>query len=202
MGACAERAKPRIGTGLARTDHYDTIVVGAGPAGNMAAWELARAGQRVALLEKQTLPRHKTCGGGMPMVVSQVLELESLRDLAPTAFVECDTRYLRHTWNWNSACLAPMNPDAAEGDPSAPGRSLWMVQRSVFDHALTQRAAAAGADLKDGLPVHSIESSPEAVTVRAGSDGAEWMATCDTLIGADGANGITARRFGLRRHRT
>jgi len=44
--------------------HYDAIVVGAGPAGNAAAFELGRNGARIALLEKQSLPRHKTCGGG------------------------------------------------------------------------------------------------------------------------------------------
>src|ERR1051325_8192955 len=95
--------------------HYDVIVVGAGPAGNAAAFDLARGGAKVALLEKQTLPRHKTCGGGMPMMVSQVLALEEIRDLAPDAFVEADTQFMRHTWNFDDPVLVPMNPD--EEDP-------------------------------------------------------------------------------------
>jgi geranylgeranyl reductase family protein len=189
---------------LALSNHYDVIVVGAGPAGTTAAWELARSGRRVALIEKQTLPRHKTCGGGMPMVVAQLLELDTLRDLAPEAFVECDTRYLRHTWNWHDACLAPMNPEAADaetGTPTPPTRSLWMVRRSVFDNALARRAEAAGAELRDGLAIRAIETDGNRVTVRAGTDAATWSATCDTLIGADGANGVTARSVGLRRER-
>jgi flavin-dependent dehydrogenase len=44
---------------------YDALVVGAGPAGSHLAWLLARAGRRVALLDKARFPRHKTCGGGL-----------------------------------------------------------------------------------------------------------------------------------------
>jgi len=40
----------------------DVIVVGAGPAGTVAAIVLARAGARVRLLDRATFPRHKLCG--------------------------------------------------------------------------------------------------------------------------------------------
>jgi geranylgeranyl reductase family protein len=178
--------------------HYDVIVVGAGPAGNAAAFALARGGAKVALLEKQTLPRHKTCGGGMPMVVSQILELEALRDLAPDAFVEADTRFMRHTWKFGDPCLASMNPEPHDG----PELSLWMVRRSVFDNALAQRAAHAGAELRDGLPVRTLEverNGPVRITAE-GTTGT-WSATADVVIGADGANGIVARSVGLRKER-
>jgi menaquinone-9 beta-reductase len=42
---------------------WDVIVIGAGPAGAMAARLLARAGRSVLLVERKTLPRHKPCGG-------------------------------------------------------------------------------------------------------------------------------------------
>ncbi|MBK7598163.1 MAG: FAD-dependent monooxygenase [Acidobacteria bacterium] len=43
-------------------NQYDVIVIGAGPAGSTAAALMARAGQRVLLLEKSVFPRHKLCG--------------------------------------------------------------------------------------------------------------------------------------------
>src|SRR5579875_1385414 len=43
----------------------DVIIVGAGPAGCAAAYDLARAGVRVLLLDKRSFPRHKACACGL-----------------------------------------------------------------------------------------------------------------------------------------
>src|SRR5438270_179157 len=107
---------------------YDLIVIGAGPAGATAAGEAARAGLKTLLLEKQPLPRHKTCGGGMPMTVGS-----ALRDLVPEAFVEADVRFMRHTWKFTDPVMGEVNP-AGSGDPI----SLWMARRDVFDNILAQ----------------------------------------------------------------
>ena len=40
----------------------DVLVVGAGPAGSLAALTLARAGLAVRLIDRATFPRHKLCG--------------------------------------------------------------------------------------------------------------------------------------------
>lgn len=179
--------------------NYDVIVCGAGPAGSIAALTAAQAGLKVALLEKYPLPRHKTCGGGTPMVVQ-----EFLRDLAPEAFVESNVLRMRHTWNFAEPCLAAINPP----ETAAP-LSLWMMQRSRFDNALAQRAAQAGADLRDGLAVRSVEIDGDRVQVRAQATktstsetkGQEFVASARHVIGADGANGITSKAANLRQTR-
>jgi flavin-dependent dehydrogenase len=51
---------------------FDTIIVGAGPAGNTVAYFLSLAGKRVLVLEKERLPRYKACGGALsPKVLKQ-----------------------------------------------------------------------------------------------------------------------------------
>ena len=67
---------------MAAQNGFDVVVVGAGPAGAVCAFDLARGGARVALVEQATLPRYKPCGGGitwktvrwLPFPVTPVVE--------------------------------------------------------------------------------------------------------------------------------
>lgn len=180
--------------------HYDLIVCGAGPSGAIAATIAAQAGLKVALLEKHILPRHKTCGGGTPTVMQPLL-----RDLAPEAFVEATVLSMRHTWNFGDPYLANIN--ASTDDRPL---SIWMMQRSIFDNALAQQAVQGGAELRDGLAVRSVAVEGDRVRVSAQaikahgslSKGDEFVATARTVIGADGANGITANAASLRQKRS
>jgi flavin-dependent dehydrogenase len=71
---------------------FDVAIIGSGPAGASAAFELAKSGISTVIIEKETLPRYKTCGGGlvfrgrknMPFDVSSVVEKE---------FYEVDTYF-------------------------------------------------------------------------------------------------------------
>ncbi len=168
---------------------YDVLVCGAGPAGACAGYETAAAGLKTLILERRLLPRYKTCGGGVPLTVGG-----ELPGLVPEAFVEATVTHLRHTWDFGDAHLAEINPDPAE-----PPMSLWMVQRSVFDNALTERAARAGCDVRDGQALKSVEAEGEARVRVTTANGEVYFAS--HVIGADGANGIVARMAGLRKNR-
>ena len=60
----------------AAVDRADVVIIGAGPAGSLAAFRLARAGARVALIDGSH-PREKPCGGG---VTGRALALGRRRD--------------------------------------------------------------------------------------------------------------------------
>lgn len=171
-------------------EDWDLIVTGSGPAGCIAAAEAAKAGMRTLLLEKRTLPRHKTCGGGVPVALRSIAP-----DIDPKAVAEKQVRFMRHTWKFGSPILAPIGSEGITDD----SLTLWMVQRSVFDHHLAMRAVRFGAELRDGVTVMSVETAKEGVTVRTQTAaGKEARLHADFVIGADGANGVIAKHSGLQ----
>lgn len=165
---------------------YDVIVIGAGPGGCTAALTAARAGMKVALIERHSLPRHKTCGGGVPLGVS-----EHLPDFNPADYADCTIRYMRHTFRFGRALTAPIH--ASPQEVSLTG--LWCVRRDVFDHALATAAAEAGAEVRDALTLENLTLDRTGVLVNASNrdHSSSWSATASYVIGADGANGMTAR---------
>ncbi len=54
---------------------FDVIVVGAGPSGSTTAYELAKAGMSVLMLEKEKFPRYKPCGGGLSLKIERILSI-------------------------------------------------------------------------------------------------------------------------------
>lgn len=123
----------------------DVAVVGAGPAGAMAAHALARRGLDVTLLEKATMPRFKVCGCCLNADALALLERAGMA--APVAAL-------------GGPRLARMEV-AAEGRRAAvalpPGRA---ISRSALDAALAGQARDAGARLLEGTTARWRESRP------------------------------------------
>jgi geranylgeranyl reductase family protein len=153
-------------------EHYDIAVVGAGPAGSTAAYRLARAHARVLLIDKKRFPRDKPCGGGLTMRAVRQLPF-SVEPVVEDRITRtrCRLRYGATLEHRSSQVLCVM------------------TQRRRLDAFLVDRAVEAGADFRDGVDV-SIESD-----TRLRVDGRP--VEVGTLIGADGANGVTARSLEL-----
>ena len=59
---------------------YDAVVVGMGPAGATAAYQLSRAGLSVLAIEKETHPRYKVCGGGLSARIDRIFVADNPSD--------------------------------------------------------------------------------------------------------------------------
>lgn len=166
--------------------NYDAIVIGAGPAGSTAARLLARYGASVLLLDRHGFPRDKPCGGGVTLRAASVQDI----DLSPV--IERTIHGARFSLRLGQSF------DRRYREPLT-----YMTQRRRLDEFLAERAAEAGADFHDGVPVREIDvagaSKPppagRPITVRANGDAYRSR----ILIGADGANGICGEALGLRR---
>ena len=162
------------------TTRVDAVVIGAGPAGASAAWVLATAGASVIILDRARFPRDKPCGGGV--LVSALNHLPF--DLSPV--VEREIRGFRVRYRRN-----------AEFSHRYDRPLAVMTQRSRLDAFLAEQAAEAGAELRDGAAVRSMELNGAAV-IRTASGG---VFEAGVAIAADGANGVARRALGLPRLR-
>ncbi len=120
--------------GMAPT--HDLIVIGGGPAGSAAGLTAARAGLRVALVDKAQFPRDKLCGGGITGRGRRHLREVFALDVERPEFLRCD----RIRLTAGGQTLA----DVAEAPP------LWMTQRRDLDALLLGAAATAGCTLFTG----------------------------------------------------
>lgn len=156
---------------------YDCIIAGAGPAGGSAAYFLRQGGGRVLVLEKQSLPRYKACGGGV--------SLDFLNQHFPFSFAPVVERTARSFTYIFGGMEVPI--------PCQPG-TVALVMRSAFDaHLLAQ----ADVEVRQGAVLQVAE---EADRVRVQTRSGE-VYEGKTLIGADGANSLVAHGLGLRRRK-
>lgn len=152
---------------------FDVIIVGAGPAGSSAAYHLARAGLKVAMVDKSNLPRYKSCGGGI---------------------IARSNKYIPYDYGevvQNYSCEALLSDLTVHKEflitKDAP--IVSMVMRDEFDHFMLKKAIEAGVVF---LPEHKVTSiAKNEISLQDGKNNFKLSSTY--IIGADGAFGITTR---------
>ncbi|WP_404788206.1 geranylgeranyl reductase family protein [Altericista sp. CCNU0014] len=157
---------------------YDCIIVGSGPAGGTAAYHLAKNGRSVLVLEKETLPRYKPCGGGVSPIVAEWFDF----DFSPAISLKVSS--IRYTWEMG---------DPVEAELKTP-EPIWMVRRDIFDHFLIQQAQKQGAELRDSTEVTGVEFKGSYWQVNTANGPVEGR----YLIAADGAKGPMAKWLGFK----
>ncbi len=158
---------------------HQVIIVGAGPGGAYLAYLLANNGLDVLVIEKEQLPRHKPCGGGLTPKVIKLLDF----DLSPV--IE-DVIY--------SLVLTRRLNDPVKINTEKP--IVFMTSRDKFDAYLLERARSAGARVLENTRIDRMQQNSACVTVASGDT--EWQGSI--LAGADGAQGIVGRTLGLNRN--
>jgi flavin-dependent dehydrogenase len=167
----------------------DVVIVGAGPAGAVAATQLARAGARVRLLDRAVFPRDKLCGDTLnPGTLARLRSLgiaESIdaRGLAIDGMIVSGDR---------GVTVAGRYPRGLAG------RS---IVRADFDALLARQAVQAGVAFEPGVTVrHALIANeggrPRVVGVH--SDRGDFPAP--VTIAADGRRSTLAFALGLARH--
>ena len=158
---------------------YDVIVVGAGPAGATLAYELAKKGIGVLLLEKDRLPRYKCCAGGVTAKAARLLDFD-ISEVAEDVIYE-----VNFTFNLGRPYLGQHNQPL-----------IYTVMRDAFDHFLVRKARQLGAALIDGQKVTEIRINADWVEIST----ADNIFLSRLVAGADGAYSVVARELGMKRN--
>ena len=165
--------------------HHDVVILGAGPAGSMAALVLARAGFDVLLIDKAEFPRPKVCGDCIHPRAWEIWDRHGLSDLF---------RALEHVPIHHIQISADFtDPVTVEVAPSRGEERV--VAREVLDAWLLAEAERAGAWIHTCCVPYELRSQTILVTNHG-------IHQARILIGADGRNSWLAHQAGLSRPRS
>lgn len=160
---------------------FDVAIIGSGPAGASAAFELSSKGLSVVIIEKEILPRYKTCGGGLvyrgrkylPFDITPVIEKE---------FFEADAYF---TGTDIKLTLKKDKP------------IISMVMRDAFDNLIVEKAKENGVTLLQDHKVTDITFGDVLIIHTSQGD-----VTAKFIISGDGALSPVAKMAGWKETRT
>ncbi|MPY86406.1 MAG: NAD(P)-binding protein [Luteitalea sp.] len=171
----------------------DVLVVGAGPAGAVAAQVLAERGARVLVVDRARFPRHKLCGDALNPGAVALLRRIGVADAIERDALRIEG--MRLTGRGVSIC--------ARYPASCYGLS---ITRRDLDTRLVEAAARAGARIQEGVVVRGplVETREGRPTVRgvvlAIAGGKPLRVAAPLTIAADGRRSALAVSLGLTHH--
>jgi pentachlorophenol monooxygenase len=192
---------------------FDVIVVGAGPVGLLLSCELALAGARVLVLEREARPDSPLKAPplgirGLSVATGEALHRRGLLDellaAAEVSFaaggVVAQAAKAGAPRKAQAGHFAGIAIDAAKVDLSrypcrlpGPASTNFAADMRSVECVLAARAVALGVEIRRGFAVDALHDEGDVVCVRAGGEAfaARW------LVGADGGRSSVRRLAGF-----
>ncbi len=175
-------------------EQFDAIIIGAGPSGSIAAMYLAKAGKNILLIDKANFPRDKICGDAQGRKAAAILkELGIYEGYAKLPGQKIYGIVL------SSPNGKTVELDVEDRKNPAPG---FCHKRQIFDNYLFESATKT---MKVKFRVFNamdifMEEGKASGVIGKNENGQDETLAAKIVLGADGANSILARKFGLNKN--
>ncbi|QGM47746.1 FAD-dependent oxidoreductase [Methylocystis heyeri] len=173
-------------------EKFDAIVIGAGMAGNAAAYTMASRGLKVLQLERGEYPGSKNVQGGI--LYADMLEkiIPNFREEAPLERHLVEQRFWMMTDRSHTA-LQYRSDDFNEEKPNR-----YTIIRSQFDRWFSREAQSKGAIVISETTVTELVSDAYGKVIGVLTDRRGGTIFADVVVIAEGVNGLLGTRAGLR----
>ena len=184
---------------ITSSNHYDVIVVGAGPAGSTTATLLAQHGRRVLVLERDQFPRYHVGESLVPFCYSTLNRLGMVEKLNATHFIK---KYSVQFATTDGRMSQPFYfSDHLDGHPAG---QTWQVERSIFDTMMVDNAREHGAEVRFGVAAKRVIKNGDGAVVgieALDETGQSIELRASAVVDASGRNGFSANAMGWKRNR-
>jgi len=174
------------------TEHFDAIVVGAGPAGNAAAYTMAKAGLNVLQLERGEYPGAKNVQGAILYADPLDKLIPDFREEAPLERHVIEQRM----WMLDDTSYVGMHYRSEDFNEQRPNR--YTIIRAQFDKWFSRQVRAAGALVLCETTVTELIRDDEGRVIGVRTDRGEEPVYASVVVLGEGVNGLLGQRAGLR----
>jgi electron transfer flavoprotein-quinone oxidoreductase len=174
------------------SERFDAIVVGAGPAGNAAAYTMAKAGLNILQLERGEYPGSKNVQGAILYADALEKIIPDFREDAPLERHVIEQRL----WMLDDSSHVGMHYRSEDFNEERPNR--YTIIRAPFDKWFSRKVREAGTALLCETTVTGLvrDEFGRVVGVQTDREGGPLLA--NVVILGDGVNGLVGQRSGLR----
>jgi len=170
-------------------EQTDVAIIGAGPAGAVAAALLARAGKSVLVLERQHFPRFSIGESLLPQSMTYLEEAGMLQAVVEAGFQYKNGASFVHGEKASSYDFRDKHADG--------WGTTYQVERAVFDQLLIGRAADQGVQVRFGHSVRAMQPGAAPTLEVADESGAMYRVAARFVLDASGFGRVLPRLLGL-----
>lgn len=172
------------------SNHFDVIVIGAGPSGAIAAALLVKKGYKVLVLERQIFPRFSIGESLLPQCMEYIEEAGMMEAVKRASFQHKDGAAFQRNGEFTHFNFAEQ---FSEG-----WSSTFQIQRADFDKILADEAEKQGADIRYEHTITGVDFNQKKPVVNCQlPDGTETKFSAEFILDGSGFGRVLARLLDL-----